>query len=454
MSENNEPLAGEVVPYATVHAIEEYRARIMMEPAEAKALSDQLRECMLAVLREGIDYGTIPGAGDKKNLLKPGAEKLLQWFGFGSRSAEVKTERDEPDRSSGIADKASRIGVTYRTEVTKAVPGGGEVVVATCEGYAGYDEDRYYTNADDARSKAEAKERFWASKDGRKPNPAKWENVAAEYRAPWNTLIKMSQKRSYVGAAIDATGAAGLFTQDMEDMAGDTTAPAAMSAAGRAAIAALPEGVRTELDAWYSALNWPDPNAWDADQWCTALIKAGKLSATPAQAYDQQQHATAKSETRREGDLDQRQAQAAPKGDLFFTKTPQGEQEALAWVEEFTRRLSNCTTKDEGTRLYKVAAEMGRQRVISRAEAQRLQAMVVAQMADLQTKAGTVIPPGLDPEDAWVASIQATSDEGDCDAAEADARKQMESGTLSQAKGNAVLNAIASRRSGFLGRAA
>ena len=50
-------------------------------------------------------------------------------------------------------------GVTYRCTVTKDMPDGRKVIVATCEGYAGYDEDRFYLTAEDARRKAEEKER-------------------------------------------------------------------------------------------------------------------------------------------------------------------------------------------------------------------------------------------------------------------------------------------------------
>jgi hypothetical protein len=172
-------------------APEEYRPRIVMAPEDAKALDDQLRSCMLAVLRENVDYGLIPGAGDKKNLLKPGAEKLLQWFGFGSRSVEVKTERDDPEHPSGIADKAHRIGISYRTEVTKTLADGREVIVATCEGYAGFDEDRFFQTGEDAQAKARAKEEKWARIDKRSPNPNKWQYVTDDYRAPWNTIVKM-----------------------------------------------------------------------------------------------------------------------------------------------------------------------------------------------------------------------------------------------------------------------
>jgi hypothetical protein len=277
-----EIVTAELVPYASSGAVEEYRPRIVLSADEAQEMDIQLRATMLAVLREDVDYGVIPGAGTKKNLLKPGAEKLLQWFGFGSRSAEVKIERDDPDSPSGIADKVRRVGVTYRTEITKTVPGAGTVVVATCEGYAGYDEDRYYVSAEDAVAKAEAKERFWASKDSRAPNPAKWQN-AAEYRAPWNTLIKMAAKRAYVGATIDATAAAGLFTQDMEDIVAEKTAPAALIHAARAEIDALPQAAKTELDAWTRALRWPGTAQWDTSQWCKALVKGGQFAAAASQ---------------------------------------------------------------------------------------------------------------------------------------------------------------------------
>lgn len=268
----------DLTPYAA-HAPEEYRARFVMEPSEAAALDKQLRECMRAVLVAGTDYGTIPGMGDKPSLFKPGAEKLLQWFGFGFTNDEVKTERDDPERPSGIADKARRIGVTYRCTVYKELADGRKVTIATCEAYAGYDEDKFYISLDEARRKAEGKERHWAANDKRQPNPKKWE-YAAEYRAPWNSVIKMCEKRSLVGAAIDATAAAGLFTQDLEDMRGSAVPdPGALAEVATAAVMALPDDVRDGLDRWYKGKRWPASVQWTAEQWCAALQMAGYLTA-------------------------------------------------------------------------------------------------------------------------------------------------------------------------------
>ena len=227
--------------------------------------------------------------------------------------------------------------------------------MATCEGYAGYDEDRYFTSAEEARSQGRGQGAVLGGERTTGPsNPAKWAYIAAEYRAPWNTLIKMSQKRSYVGAAIDATGAAGLFTQDMEDVGGPEVAPAAMSAAGRAAIVKLPQAVATELDAWYRTLNWPDPGSWDAEQWCTALVKAGKLSAgqaaSPQPASPAQSPDAPAERTRRSAEDEQWADEAFVKAAEF--ETPKAGSEL--WNEIVSRNEEGRLTDDERARLSAV----------------------------------------------------------------------------------------------------
>ena len=184
---------------------EQYQARMAMTPDDARALDEQVRTCTRAVLRDGVDYGIIPGAGDRKVLLKPGAEKLLQWFGFGFTCDRTDLEVDEDGQKQGV---------TYRCTVTKQLPDGRVAAITTCEGYAGYDEAKFYKPVTDtARHQAEARERGWAAKDKRAADPTKWKNLSS-YRAPWNTILKMAQKRAIVGAAITATAAAGLFGQE------------------------------------------------------------------------------------------------------------------------------------------------------------------------------------------------------------------------------------------------
>ena len=180
--------------------------RLAMTPQAAKELDDQLRACTKAVLRAGVDYGVIPGTDGKNVLLKPGAEKLLQWFGFAYTMECVDIERD---------DDGKKQGVTYRSGIVKRHPDGSIHAIAACEGYAGYEESKFYKSAEQAQGEAKAKELGWAKQYKRDPIPAKWEFVG-EYRAPWNTVLKRAQKRALVGAAIIATAASGLFREDEE----------------------------------------------------------------------------------------------------------------------------------------------------------------------------------------------------------------------------------------------
>lgn len=252
----------EVATY-TGSVVDEYRPRIVMAPEEARELDEALRTNMKAVLHEDVDYGVIPGTGTKPTLLKPGAEKLLQWFGFGHSTEVTETERD--------ADGGWQ-GVTYRCTVTKSMPDGRTVVVAMCEGYAGYDEDRFYLTAEAAT----AKERAMAEQYKRAVRPAK----CVEYRAPRNSVMKMAQKRALVGAALQATSASTLFTQDVEDnVPAASSAGPDVTATARQVVMGLPVPVRNALDHWYRSQSWPQPGQWDAGQWCAALVQAGRLTA-------------------------------------------------------------------------------------------------------------------------------------------------------------------------------
>ena len=192
-----------------------YSPGLVMTPGAARALDEQVRACTRAVLREGTDYGIIPGTGGDKVLFRPGAQKLLQWFGLSCTTECTGTERDDQGRKNGI---------TYRATVTRRLHDGAHLILATCEGTADYDESKFYQSAEEVQRKAEDKERFWADKKRRAPRPTYWQDLP-EYRAPWNTLMKRAQKRAIVGAVIDATAAGGLFSQDREE--DDNPAPAA-----------------------------------------------------------------------------------------------------------------------------------------------------------------------------------------------------------------------------------
>lgn len=187
--------------------LEQYGARLAMTPEQAQALDEQVRQCTQAVLREGTDYGVIPGTGGEKSLWRPGAQKLMQWFGLAYDCRRVEVERDDQGRKHGI---------TYRAEVGRRLPDGSLSVLAVCEGTADYDESKFYQSAEEVQRKAEYNERKWAKQYGRPADPTKWKN-RTEFRADWNALMKRAQKRAIVGAVVDATAAGGIFTDREED---------------------------------------------------------------------------------------------------------------------------------------------------------------------------------------------------------------------------------------------
>ena len=191
-------VTGELVPFSG--------GTLTPEQAHERAL--WVREVTKAALTEGVDYGHIPGT-DKPTLLKPGAEMLLLAAGLGF----TMTKRDD-------ADARAHHGVTYTCAVMR-----GAFTVAECDGYAGYDESRFYTSAEDA----ERRERGNAAQYERNANPARF----VEYRAPWNTLVKMAQKRALVGATLNATAASGLFIADLDDDVPPPTGEQQGGAAGR-----------------------------------------------------------------------------------------------------------------------------------------------------------------------------------------------------------------------------
>lgn len=164
-----------------------------LSPGEAADRTAWLRQVTKAALVEGTDYGIIPGT-DRPSLLKPGAEMLLVAAGVGFTIRRIDD-----------ADFDARRSVTYRATVRDRTG----FTLAECDGTCSYDESRYYRSAQDS----ERLERARAMKDRRPPK----EDRFAEYKAPFNTLVKMAQKRALVGAALAAVAGSGLFATDTED---------------------------------------------------------------------------------------------------------------------------------------------------------------------------------------------------------------------------------------------
>lgn len=192
--------------------------RPVMTVDDAVTQLQQMREFRKRVLQEGVDFGVIPGTGTKPTLLKPGAEKLAQLFGFSV----------EFERAEGTIEDWERgfFNYAYRCTVTQRATG---ATVAVSEGSANSKEDKYrWRNVPE-----------WELPDGKeerealvaKAHHSKRRNTRKGWRTFYyfendepfslvNTLQKMAQKRAMIGSMLIATRASEEFTQDVEDLQG------------------------------------------------------------------------------------------------------------------------------------------------------------------------------------------------------------------------------------------
>jgi hypothetical protein len=246
-------------------------------PAELQTWSLGLVDLVRAVLIEGTDYGVIPGT-PRPSLYKPGAEKLQMIAGYAIHEDRMP--------SPGEAD-----GVTYRYTALRPDPGihwkcgvcteeFNGIPVGQVEGYAGYDEDRFFQPGAQRRAEAEKRERANAVRYQRSVNPRKWEDIPeTDYRAPLNSVMKMAQKRSHVGCILNAMSASGLFTQDLEDAqpeAAVVEAYDAMTHLGPFLAELTPEEIKA-LGDWRKSEDMPAPRSMTAPDVERTLVRIGML---------------------------------------------------------------------------------------------------------------------------------------------------------------------------------
>lgn len=162
---NNATMSEELIPAPHNAAL-----RPVMECAQAVANREAVIQFVRAILKRGEDYGKIPGTG-KATLLKPGAEKLCNFFGL---FPDFVTEKEIEDWEAGFF--CYRVKCILRREGDPVASG-----IASCNS-----KERKYRNA-----------------------PG-FDLV--------NTILKMAQKRALIAATLIACNASEMFTQDIEDI--------------------------------------------------------------------------------------------------------------------------------------------------------------------------------------------------------------------------------------------
>lgn len=191
-----------------------------------------MKDFVSAVLREGVDFGKVPGTGDKPTLLKPGAEKLTRFFGLRILLPDNLSKRVE-DWTGDNHNGEPFFFYTYTAQAWS-----GDRLIAECEASVNSWEKKYrYRQAQRVcpqcgqpaifKSKDKPEWYCWNKKGGcgaKFPynSPAITEQEVGQIKNPdvydqVNTLQKMAQKRAIVGVTLLACNASEYFTQDIED---------------------------------------------------------------------------------------------------------------------------------------------------------------------------------------------------------------------------------------------
>lgn len=191
--------------------------RPLAEPAALIEAQNRARAFVKEVLRDGVDYGTIPGT-EKKSLLKPGAEKITAGFGCVAvpriLEQEIDHFREVPWRKrrkewvageSGRREQAwvEQDGVSlglYRYVVAVDIVDQDGMVRGTGLGSCSSLESKYCDRPRDVE----------------------------------NTILKMARKRAHNAGVLDAFGLSEEFNEFVDEDAEDTAASEQTPAAPRA----------------------------------------------------------------------------------------------------------------------------------------------------------------------------------------------------------------------------
>jgi len=175
--------------------------RPIAKPADILVAQEETRALIQETLKEGRDYGLIPGV-KKPSLFKPGAERVGLAFGCYPRYRIVEQEVDhdrkvEWRKKKRVYNNAHKGDKSYREEEITGESLGLYRYVVECE-IVHRDTEAVIGSCIGVCSTMEAK-------------------YVDRPRECENTALKMAEKRAHVGAVLNAFGLSEQFTQDVED---------------------------------------------------------------------------------------------------------------------------------------------------------------------------------------------------------------------------------------------
>ena len=176
---------------------------------EMRVKLELVQQFFKGVMEKDLDYGIIPGT-QKPSLLKPGAEKLCELYGF---APVVKEKKETRDFNSGYYLAELTMQIVHRQSGSIIAEGVGEA--------SSYESKyRYRWLFDNELPKNTDKnglvQKTFASKAGKEYTKYRIENI--DLIDQWNTVLKMAKKRALVDAVLSATRTSGIFSQSEDEM--------------------------------------------------------------------------------------------------------------------------------------------------------------------------------------------------------------------------------------------
>jgi len=167
-----------------------------------------IQQAMKTVMVQGEHYGTIPGCGDRKTLLKPGAEKLCLLF----RIAPKLVIED----LSGADFTRYRITCLAHHITTGEFLGEGVGECSSLEDKYAWRNVKVSDEYDEAAP--EQRRKKYTGRNSRTQAAEFTLQVRTSHHDQNNTILKMAKKRALVDMALSVTAASDLFGQDLEDL--------------------------------------------------------------------------------------------------------------------------------------------------------------------------------------------------------------------------------------------
>jgi hypothetical protein len=202
---------GNIVPIEQQHDIVEVSIspqEMNLKLAEMKTKMQLMQRFFKEVMIKDQDYGVIPGT-DKPTLLKPGAEKLCELYGYAS---VVKQIEEEKNIETGFYRARVTVALIHRRTGTVIAEGVGEAnTMESRYRYRWVPEWKLPPGIDKNTL-------YYEEKTGKNGKYRVYRLENSDPWTLWNTVLKMAKKRGHIDATLSATRSSGIFTQDLEDM--------------------------------------------------------------------------------------------------------------------------------------------------------------------------------------------------------------------------------------------